>query len=28
MIISIAVITVNYIADISYKYIDPRIRFR
>ncbi len=28
MIISIVVITVNYIADISYKYIDPRIRFR
>ncbi|PKM74370.1 MAG: ABC transporter permease [Firmicutes bacterium HGW-Firmicutes-16] len=28
MIISIAVISVNYIADISYKYIDPRIRFR
>ena len=27
-IISVAVITVNYIADISYKYIDPRIRFR
>jgi len=27
-IISIAVISVNYIADISYKYIDPRIRFR
>ena len=28
MIISLVVITVNYIADISYKYIDPRIRFR
>ena len=28
MIISFAVITVNYAADISYKYIDPRIRFR
>ncbi len=28
MIISLAVITVNYLADISYKYIDPRIRFR
>ncbi|MEG0778421.1 MAG: ABC transporter permease [Oscillospiraceae bacterium] len=28
MIIAIIVITVNYIADISYKYIDPRIRFR
>jgi len=28
MIISIVVISVNYIADISYKYIDPRIRFR
>ncbi|MFB0919467.1 MAG: ABC transporter permease [Oscillospiraceae bacterium] len=28
MIISFAVITVNYMADISYKYIDPRIRFR
>ncbi|MEA4894767.1 MAG: ABC transporter permease [Oscillospiraceae bacterium] len=28
MIISVAVISVNYIADISYKYIDPRIRFR
>ena len=28
MIISFAVITVNYLADISYKYIDPRIRFR
>jgi len=28
MIISIAVISVNYLADISYKYIDPRIRFR
>lgn len=27
MIISIVVITVNFIADISYKYIDPRIRF-
>lgn len=28
MIIAIAVITINYLADISYKYIDPRIRFR
>lgn len=28
MIISIAVISINYLADISYKYIDPRIRFR
>lgn len=28
MIIAIIVITVNFIADISYKYIDPRIRFR
>ena len=28
MIIALVVITVNYIADISYKYIDPRIRFR
>lgn len=28
MIIAAAVITVNYLADISYKYIDPRIRFR
>lgn len=28
MIIAILVITVNYLADISYKYIDPRIRFR
>lgn len=28
MIISIIVITVNFIADISYKYIDPRMRFR
>lgn len=28
MIISVMVITVNYLADISYKYIDPRIRFR
>lgn len=28
MIIAVTVITVNYLADISYKYIDPRIRFR
>ncbi len=28
MIISVIVITVNFIADISYKYIDPRMRFR
>ena len=28
MVIALVVITVNYIADISYKYIDPRIRFR
>lgn len=28
MIIAAVVITVNYLADISYKYIDPRIRFR
>jgi len=28
MIIATVVITVNNIADISYKYIDPRIRFR
>ena len=28
MIIATVVITVNYLADISYKYIDPRIRFR
>lgn len=28
MIIATIVITVNYLADISYKYIDPRIRFR
>ncbi len=28
MIIAIIVIAVNYLADISYKYIDPRIRFR
>lgn len=28
MIIAVIVITVNYLADISYKYIDPRIRFR
>ncbi len=28
MIIAIIVITVNYLADLSYKYIDPRIRFR
>ncbi|MDR1131903.1 MAG: ABC transporter permease [Oscillospiraceae bacterium] len=28
MLISVAVISVNYLADISYKYIDPRIRFR
>ncbi|MBS7403128.1 MAG: ABC transporter permease [Oscillospiraceae bacterium] len=28
MIIAVIVITVNFIADISYKYIDPRIRFR
>lgn len=28
MIIALVVLTVNYIADISYKYIDPRIRFR
>lgn len=28
MIIAVVVITVNYLADISYKYIDPRIRFR
>ena len=28
MIIALVVITVNYIADFSYKYIDPRIRFR
>jgi len=28
MIIAFAVITINYMADISYKYIDPRIRFR
>lgn len=28
MVIAIIVITVNFIADISYKYIDPRIRFR
>lgn len=28
MIIAIVVITVNYLADLSYKYIDPRIRFR
>ena len=28
MIIALVVITVNYIADISYKYIDPCIRFR
>lgn len=28
MIIAIVVITVNLLADISYKYIDPRIRFR
>ncbi|MEG0876024.1 MAG: ABC transporter permease [Oscillospiraceae bacterium] len=28
MIIATVVISVNYLADISYKYIDPRIRFR
>ena len=28
MIIALVVITVNYLADVSYKYIDPRIRFR
>ena len=28
MIIAFTVITINYAADISYKYIDPRIRFR
>jgi len=28
MIIAVTVITVNYLADVSYKYIDPRIRFR
>ncbi|NCC68148.1 MAG: ABC transporter permease [Clostridia bacterium] len=28
MMIATVVITVNYLADISYKYIDPRIRFR
>jgi peptide/nickel transport system permease protein len=28
MIIAVIVISVNYLADISYKYIDPRIRFR
>ena len=28
MIIAVIVITVNFIAAISYKYIDPRIRFR
>jgi ABC-type dipeptide/oligopeptide/nickel transport system permease component len=28
MIIAVIVIAVNYFADISYKYIDPRIRFR
>ena len=27
-IIAFTVIAVNYIADISYRYIDPRIRFR
>ena len=28
MIIATLVMAVNYLADISYKYIDPRIRFR
>ncbi len=28
MIIAVIVITMNYLADISYKYIDPRVRFR
>lgn len=28
MIIAVVVITVNYLSDVSYKYIDPRIRFR
>lgn len=28
MIIALVVISVNYLADISYKYIDPRMRFR
>lgn len=28
MIIATVVISLNYLADMSYKYIDPRIRFR